>query len=52
MNAENARRVRTASEDQVRRPIYTSAIGRWKHYERHLGELIAALGRGNAAVSL
>jgi hypothetical protein len=46
---ENARQVRTASEDQVRRPIYTSAIGRWKHYERHLGELIAALGRSGAA---
>jgi tetratricopeptide (TPR) repeat protein len=42
---QNARRVRTASEDQVRRPIYTTAIGRWKHYERHLGDLIAALGR-------
>jgi tetratricopeptide (TPR) repeat protein len=41
---ENVRRVGTASEDQVRRPIYTSAIGRWKHYERHLGELLAALG--------
>jgi tetratricopeptide (TPR) repeat protein len=48
---QNTRRVRTASEDQVRRPIYTSAIGRWKHYERHLGELIASLGRGTGSVS-
>jgi Flp pilus assembly protein TadD len=42
---ESDRRVRTASLDQVRRPIYTSSINRWKHYEKHLGELIAALGR-------
>jgi tetratricopeptide (TPR) repeat protein len=41
---ENPRRVGTASEDQVRRRVYTSSIGRWKHYEAHLGELIAALG--------
>ena len=34
---ENPRRVATASEEQVRRPVYTSSIGRWKHYERHLG---------------
>ena len=42
---ENNRQVRTASLDQVRRPIYTTSIGRWKHYEKHLGELITALGR-------
>jgi hypothetical protein len=41
---ENRRGVRTASEDQVRRPIYTSSIGKWKLYEKYLGELIAALG--------
>jgi tetratricopeptide (TPR) repeat protein len=41
---ESGRRVRTASTDQVRRPIYTSSIGRWKLYEKHLGPLIAALG--------
>ena len=44
---ETDRRTKTASEDQVRRPIYTSAIGRWKQYESHLGPLIAALGRSN-----
>ena len=42
---KTARPVRTASEDQVRRPIYTSSIGRWKHYESHLGPLLAALGK-------
>ena len=41
---ENDRRVRTASVDQVRRPIYTGSVGRWKHYEKHLRPLIDALG--------
>jgi Tfp pilus assembly protein PilF len=41
---ESERTVRTASLDQVRKPIYTSSIGRWKHYEQHLAPLIAALG--------
>jgi hypothetical protein len=33
----------TASAAQVRRPIYGSSSGRWRRYERHLGELIAVL---------
>ena len=41
---ENDRLVRTASKFQVRQPIFTSSIGRWKRYERHLGPLIEALG--------
>jgi hypothetical protein len=41
---ENSRFVGTASVDQVRKPIYTASIGRWKHYEKHLGPLIKALG--------
>jgi Flp pilus assembly protein TadD len=40
---ENPRPVQTSSKDQVTRPIYVSSIGRWKFYERHLGELIASL---------
>jgi hypothetical protein len=40
----NERNVGTASLDQVRRPIYTSSIGRWKHYEKHLDEVISILG--------
>ena len=43
---ENPRRVTTASEDQVRRPVYATSVGRWKNYERHLPQLLAALGRG------
>jgi len=33
----------TASASQVRRPIYGTSSGRWRRYERHLGELIATL---------
>jgi len=33
----------TASVMQVRRPIYESSVGRWRHYEKHLGPLKAAL---------
>jgi tetratricopeptide (TPR) repeat protein len=40
----NPRPVRTASGWQVRQPIYKSAIGRWRNYEKHLGPLFKALG--------
>ncbi len=40
---KSTRYVNTASYDQVRQPIYQSSVGRWKHYESHLGELIDAL---------
>ncbi len=35
--------VRTASQWQVRQPIYKTSLQRWKHYERHLTPLIKAL---------
>ena len=38
------RAIRTASSEQVRQPIYTSAIDLWKHYEPYLEELKQALG--------
>lgn len=41
---QTKRAVPTASSAQVRRPLYSSSVGRWKHYERHLGPLIQALG--------
>ncbi len=41
---QNPRAVRTASSTEVRRPIYSSAVARWRRYERHLGPLLAALG--------
>lgn len=43
---ESDRVVRTASYEQARQPVYTSSIGRWKPYEKHLGVLIDALGAG------
>ena len=36
---ESGREVRTASYDQVRRPIYTNAMGRAARYARHLDPL-------------
>lgn len=33
---ESDRVAMTLSNDQVRRPIFTSSVDRWKHYERHL----------------
>lgn len=38
------RPVRTASSEQVRRPIYRDATEEWRPYEPHLGVLKAALG--------
>ncbi len=37
------RAVRTASNAQVRRPLYRGSVGRWQAYAAHLGPLIAAL---------
>ena len=36
---ETKRVVRTASSEQVRRKLFTSAIGHWKNYESHLKAL-------------
>jgi hypothetical protein len=38
------RAVRTASSEQVRRPIYREATEEWRAYEPHLGPLKRALG--------
>jgi tetratricopeptide (TPR) repeat protein len=40
---ETARPVRTASSEQVRKPIYTGAVGFWRNYEPYLDELKAVL---------
>ena len=42
---ENRRFIATASNQQVRNPIYKRSIGRWRNYERHLGPLREALER-------
>ncbi len=41
---ENARPVRTASSEQVRRPINRDGVDRWRRYEPWLEPLRAALG--------
>jgi hypothetical protein len=40
---ENRRPVSTASAHQVRNPIFSSSLQRWKNYERHLGALLSDL---------
>jgi hypothetical protein len=41
---ENERAVRTASSEQVRRPIFREGVDHWRHYETWLGPLKEALG--------
>jgi tetratricopeptide (TPR) repeat protein len=41
---DNARPVRTASSEQVRRPVYRDSVDQWRHYEQWLDPLKAALG--------
>jgi hypothetical protein len=44
---EKDRAIRTASSEQVRQPIYSSAVNVWEHYRSHLGpleELLKAQG--------
>lgn len=38
------RNVRTASVTQVRQPIYTASVDRWRNYEEFLAPLLEALG--------
>ncbi|MGI9415122.1 MAG: sulfotransferase family protein, partial [Hyphomicrobiales bacterium] len=40
---QNKRAVNTTSLWQVRKPIFTSSIGKWKKFEAHLAPLKAAL---------
>ena len=44
-----ARVVRTRSNEQVRQPIYRSAVARWRNYEAHIGALLAAFPAGENA---
>jgi hypothetical protein len=41
---QSARVVATASYQQVRRSLYTSSVGRWKHYIQHLRPLVESMG--------
>lgn len=40
---EQERKVVTASKWQVRQPLYSSSVGRWKPYEKHLRPLLQEL---------
>jgi tetratricopeptide (TPR) repeat protein len=42
---ETERAVNTPSTWQVRQPIYSSSVGRWRNYERHLGPLLQLLAQ-------
>jgi tetratricopeptide (TPR) repeat protein len=49
----NTRRVvRTASVAQVRQPIYTHSVGKWRHYAPYLDPLFQALERQGIAIDL
>lgn len=41
---QSRRPVRTASVNQVREPLYTTSVGRWRPYAKHLSPLLAAFG--------
>lgn len=41
---ETERAIKTASSEQVRQPIYTGGMGKWRKYESHLGEWVEELG--------
>lgn len=40
---QNRRPVSSASRDQVRRPLYASSVGRWRHYQKHMAALTPLL---------
>ena len=46
------RRVRTASSQQVREQLHARSIGRWRNYEKHLGEWKTMLGRQSVRFSI
>ena len=41
---ETKRAVKTASSEQVRQPIYSSALGKWRRYDKHLDLWKSQLG--------
>lgn len=42
---KSKRFVKTASYDQVNRPVYSRSVARWKNYEAHIEALLAGLGQ-------
>jgi tetratricopeptide (TPR) repeat protein len=45
------RPILTASNWQVRQPIYHSSVGRWRRYERHLAPVVATLRRSGVPLA-
>jgi len=43
---QTQRPVFTGSYWQVRQPLYTHSVGRWRNYEKHLGPLLKVLAEG------
>ncbi len=43
------RPVRTASLNQVRKPIYATSVNRWKHYERALAPFMESVARSSCS---
>jgi len=41
--------VKTASRDQVNKPIYKNSVQRWKHYERHLQPLLDIINKPSSS---
>ena len=39
------RHVNTPSSWQVRQPVYSSSVGRWRRFEKHLGPMLAQLDK-------
>ena len=46
---ESRNPIRTASATQIRQPIYSRSVGRWRNYETELGPLFERLERLNPA---
>ncbi len=42
---ETNREILTASQSQVRQPVYSSSVAKWQRYKRHLDPLIKTLDR-------
>ena len=42
-HARSRGRINTPSYHQVSKPVYTSAVGRWQRYEKHLAHVLPKL---------
>ena len=47
---ENAQASTTASASQIRQPVYSSSVDKWRHFESQLQPLIEILEQGGLAL--